>query len=119
MVVEATEVGKRDLNFQTWEPLVLAAGYLFATFDGLNRYYVRAEDRELIPVLQVPVNVFDQYVSAEQWATQRQVQRLTEALKQKENCISQEAYDRVVACLKQTRTRLERLQNNLVAGAVG
>jgi FkbM family methyltransferase len=114
IVVEATEVGKRDLNYQTWEPLVLGADYLYATFDGLNRFYVRAEDRDLIPTLQVPANVFDQFVPAEQWAASRQVQRLTEALKQKESCITQEAYDRVVACLRQTRSRLEKLQESML-----
>ncbi len=28
-----------------WEPKILAADYLYATFDGLNRFYVRGEDR--------------------------------------------------------------------------
>lgn len=42
-----------------WESLLLENDYLFAAFDGLNRYYVRSEDRDLIPVLAVPVNVMD------------------------------------------------------------
>lgn len=46
-----------------WEPLLLANDYLFAAFDGLNRYYVRSEDRDLIPVLAVPVNVMDGAIS--------------------------------------------------------
>jgi FkbM family methyltransferase len=65
LVIEATEAGSPVPTHEAWESLVLAADYLFATFDGLNRYYVRAEDRELLPVLQVPVNVFDDYVLAE------------------------------------------------------
>ena len=36
---------------QTWEPQLLAADYLFAVFDGVNRVYVRAEDRSLLPAL--------------------------------------------------------------------
>lgn len=63
VVVEATRPHTSDATHETWEHLVLAAGYLFAFFDGLNRFYVRHEDRELIPRLAVPANVFDNYVS--------------------------------------------------------
>jgi FkbM family methyltransferase len=44
-----------------WEPALLASGYLFALFDGVNRVYVREEDRHLWPVLSVPVNVSDNF----------------------------------------------------------
>jgi FkbM family methyltransferase len=50
---------------ETWEPLILSYDYLFAFFDGLNRYYVRSEDRHLIPALAVPVSVLDDYVPFE------------------------------------------------------
>jgi hypothetical protein len=46
-----------------WESLLLENDYLFAAFDGLNRYYVRSEDRDLAPVLAVPVNVMDGAIS--------------------------------------------------------
>lgn len=61
VVIEATEVGKPDLNFDRWEDVILAADYTFAAFDGLNRYYVRSEDASLIPALQVPANVHDEF----------------------------------------------------------
>jgi FkbM family methyltransferase len=61
VVVEATRPGTNDLCYEQWEPVLLAADYLFAFFDGLNRYYVRAEDRALIPLLAVPANVFDNF----------------------------------------------------------
>ncbi len=47
---------------ETWEPTLLAADYRFATFDGLNRYYLRAEDADLLPRLAVPVNVLDDFI---------------------------------------------------------
>jgi FkbM family methyltransferase len=72
VLVEATEVGRPVLNHEKWEPLLLAADYKFATFDGLNRYYVRAEDEDLIPRLQVPPNVFDDFVPWE-WLEARNV----------------------------------------------
>lgn len=44
-----------------WEPGLLAADYLFACFDGVNRFYLRAEDRDLLPRLAVPVNALDDF----------------------------------------------------------
>ena len=47
---------------ETWEPRLLGSGYLFAAFDGVNRYYVRSEDADLLPAFDAPVNVSDNYV---------------------------------------------------------
>lgn len=65
VVVEATEPGARIPSHEEWEPVLLEADYLFAFFDGLNRYYVRSEDRELLEPLGVPVNILDDYVPYE------------------------------------------------------
>ena len=46
-------------NWQDWEPLVLSAGYVFALFDGLSRYYVRQEEALLARRLRLPPGVFD------------------------------------------------------------
>jgi FkbM family methyltransferase len=73
LVIEATEVGNPTPNHDPWEPLVLAADYRYATFDGLNRYYVRSEDAELVPLLQTPANVFDDYVLFEQQRLEREL----------------------------------------------
>jgi FkbM family methyltransferase len=61
LVIEATEAERPTPNHGLWEPVVLAADYQYATFDGLNRYYVRAEDAHLAPRLAVPINLFDEY----------------------------------------------------------
>ena len=50
---------------EVWEPLVLAADYLTATCDGLNRYYVRAEDEALLDAFRTPVNALDNFVPYE------------------------------------------------------
>jgi FkbM family methyltransferase len=68
VVIEATEQGSSKPNHQLWEDLILERNYLFATFDGLNRYYVRVEDEALIPSLQVPVNILDDVLVYEQEA---------------------------------------------------
>jgi len=76
VLVEATAQNSQTPNHETWEPLLLTADYQFATFDGLNRYYVRAEDRDLLPRLAVPPNVFDDFVPI------RHVERVQELEKQ-------------------------------------
>ncbi len=62
VVVEATQPATTIPTHDQWEHLLLDAGYLFGAFDGLNRYYVRDEDSELLPALATPVNVTDDYV---------------------------------------------------------
>jgi FkbM family methyltransferase len=62
VVVEATRPNTTLPAHQEWEPLLLEAGYLFAYFDGLNRFYVRGEEPALLEGFRVPVNVCDNYV---------------------------------------------------------
>lgn len=64
VVVEAILPGKPILAHESWEYILLEADYVFAYFDGVNRYYVRNEDRGLLERFAAPPNVFDGYVSA-------------------------------------------------------
>ncbi|MBX9588617.1 MAG: FkbM family methyltransferase [Hyphomonadaceae bacterium] len=47
VVVEAVAPGSMEASWQAWEPALLAAGYAFAFFDRLNRFYVAHEAAEL------------------------------------------------------------------------
>ncbi|HXB53141.1 MAG TPA: FkbM family methyltransferase [Vicinamibacteria bacterium] len=70
LVIEATEplnaMPRSPLdvvpNHHRWEAKVLGAGYSFAAFDGLNRYYVREEDRGLAEALAAPISILDNFV---------------------------------------------------------
>ncbi len=42
---------------EPWHDLLDAAGYEFATFDGINQYYTSYECRDLIPLLNAPVSL--------------------------------------------------------------
>lgn len=44
-----------------WEALVLQANYELALCDGINRYYVAAERRELLAPLALPPNILDEF----------------------------------------------------------
>lgn len=68
LVIEATKPAQAPsdwdhveaiANWQEWEPLVLSAGYVFALFDGLSRFYVRQEEAPLAHRLRLPPGVFD------------------------------------------------------------
>jgi FkbM family methyltransferase len=60
-----------------WEPLLLAADYHFGLFDGINRFYVRGEDKALLSRLKAPANAQDDYVH-HRWSDE--IQSLREQL---------------------------------------
>ena len=62
IVVEATKVNCQEPAWDDWEPFLLQRGYLFAYFDGLNRYYLRDEDAWRKDYFQLPPCVFDNFV---------------------------------------------------------
>lgn len=64
VLVESTEPCTQRPAWADWEPILLAADYRFAWFDGLNRFYVRRESSDLLRHFEVPPNVFDQFVPA-------------------------------------------------------
>jgi FkbM family methyltransferase len=59
----SSETGRN--SHDEWEPYLLRADYLFAFFDGINRFYVRKEDAHLLPFLQVPANFTDHFIPYE------------------------------------------------------
>lgn len=65
VVIESTQPTTEIASHQEWEPILIASGYLFAYFDGLNRYYVRAEDEALLESFKIPVNQFDLFLPYE------------------------------------------------------
>jgi FkbM family methyltransferase len=63
IVVEATEPFSPTKKTEAFEDLLLAAGYRFRWFDGLNAWYVAAEhDDELRGAFETPPNYFDDFV---------------------------------------------------------
>ena len=64
LVVEALDPITKEPRFAEWEAEVLANGYHFAYFDGLNRFYVAGEHAELLASLTTPPNVLDQFLTS-------------------------------------------------------
>jgi FkbM family methyltransferase len=62
VVVEATRPQEQHLTELGWESHLVAQGYVFVYFDGLNRFYVAEEKRELAKAFSVPPNIFDDFI---------------------------------------------------------
>ena len=71
VLVEATHPMTQRPSHEAWEATLLNAGYDFAYFDGLNRFYVAKEHSELSKLVAVPPNVFDDFVAVNQIEAER------------------------------------------------
>ena len=63
--IEATRPMTNIPCHQEWEPILLEQGYLFAAFDGINRFYLRGDLVGWLHHFAYPVNALDFYVKAE------------------------------------------------------
>ena len=77
LLIEATIPGKPLPSHQKWEPMLLAADYALAYCDGVNRFYVSHEQASrLLPRLQLPPNVWDDFIMFREVQLQEQLQNL-------------------------------------------
>lgn len=59
ILVESTLPSTQVEDYEEWEPILLQANYDYVYFDGLNRFYVAHEHKELISSFRAPPNCFD------------------------------------------------------------
>lgn len=64
ILVESISPLENEPNHQLWESLLVEHGYLFAAFDGINRFYVPVEHEDLVDTLAYPISVLDRYEPA-------------------------------------------------------
>lgn len=106
LVVEAVTPLSHEPSHDAWHSLVIDAGYEFAVFDGLNRFYVECDHRELIGPLSYPVSALDGYVTYE---TVRQADAVAHLTKDNERLTG------AVAHLTKESERLARERAQLAA----
>ncbi len=70
VLVEATIPSTQLENHEVWESVLIDADYRFAYSDGLNRFYVAAEQSERLKAFSYPPNSFDGFVLADQAAAE-------------------------------------------------
>ncbi|MBL4307087.1 FkbM family methyltransferase [Vibrio fluvialis] len=102
LLIEATKPNTTEENYSTWEYLVLNSDYVFAYADGVNRYYVANERKEeLLPSLKYPPNIFDKFISSDQFNIGKRAQQVELKLQDAE------------LKLHNAELRLEQLELNL------
>jgi heptosyltransferase II len=78
LLIEATFPNSQTPSHRTWEDLVLGGGYLFASFDGINRFYAAEEEPSLVDRL-APANALDRFVPASVQLVHEELERLRTA----------------------------------------
>jgi FkbM family methyltransferase len=99
VLIEATRPHQTETTHEGWEYLLLEADYRFTYFDGLNRFYLRAEDAALARHFDVPPNVFDDYILYEHIA---QVESI--------GATCQRRIEEMVAVMQNQHDAIERLK---------
>ena len=81
-------------NFKKWEPILLRSGYIFAYFDGLNRFYVSEENKKFLTYFQVGICVWDNF------SKYQQVNRIVELdwseVKKSAECLAASSRDKML-----------------------
>ncbi len=62
LIVESNLPDQQVQAFEHWEPMVVAGGYRFALYDGLNRWYAAEEHPEHLAALAAPLSTFDDVI---------------------------------------------------------
>lgn len=116
VVVEATEPLSGAPTHEPWEPALLDAGYAFAQFDGLNRWFARADDADLVNRLSVPVSALDGWEPyawvARVAALEAEVASLSDAVARAGALMTRE---HVISALESLESGYERLRRALDA----
>jgi FkbM family methyltransferase len=85
LVIEATRPNSTEELHDEWENCVLAAEYVLAYTDGLNRFYVAKEHGELLDSLRFPPNVFDEFIRSEQLDSELRARQAEDKARQAED----------------------------------
>jgi hypothetical protein len=76
IVMESVHPSSHQGLEHEWEPYLLAQGYEFVYFDGLNRFYIAHEQAQLRECFATPPNVFDSFRPFREVSLQREIDQL-------------------------------------------
>lgn len=76
VVIEATLPNSKEESHDQWEALLTQSAYQLVYQDGLNRYYLADEKKELEMHFRYPPNVFDEFVRAPEYQAQMKAEGL-------------------------------------------
>ena len=119
LCIEAVHPGTSEPSHGAWEGVLLARGYAFVAFDGVNRWYVATEHADLAENLAVPFNVLDAgidgWVSAETVEMRKMQGRVIQRtawqreliLHEREHTVPKEEYEKHIHELRSALTQVE------------
>jgi FkbM family methyltransferase len=79
-VIESTAPNSTIPTHQSWEPILLDHGYLLATFNGVNRFYLRGDKAAALEIFKLPVSAQDNYRRADVVDLERRLKLLEDRL---------------------------------------
>lgn len=117
ILAEATRPGSSEPRIEAFADVLVAADYRQCWFDGLNVFFLAAEhEARLAPCFKAPVNVFDDFVRADENAAvaragvaERRIAELVRALQEAQAGLAETvaSYDSKVAALEAESDRLQ------------
>ena len=112
ILVESTEPLSDKPTYRTWEALLVGRGYHFVYDDGLNRFYVADEKKNLDKAFSHPPNVFDDFLKASEYELRIESQANRLAVSERDQWRSTAEYlreenERREAALVEHRRQLE------------
>ncbi|MGR8981494.1 MAG: FkbM family methyltransferase [Gammaproteobacteria bacterium] len=105
VVVESTRPNSTEETHGEWEGILIAANYIFAYADGLNRYYLADEQKELLHFFTYPPNVFDDFVRIDIVQANSRAQQLESRVNQAETKAQQ--VESLIVQLSETQAMLD------------
>ena len=133
VLVESTVPNSKKEADLSWEKELTSRGYSFVRFDGLNRFYVHEDHKDLEEPLSISPNVFDGFVISDTSSSsfsasikkakeaakalyRKQIKDLTKQIEDKERLVAEEqqrSRDTDDASLRERQIEIERLNNEL------
>jgi Methyltransferase FkbM domain len=108
VVAEAIESCSTSARQHDWESILLNAGYQFAAFDGINRFYVDHEHDHLIPILAYPISALDHFVTSSTGSSKAELDQTLEELR-----VRTSECESLRRSLDEVRAELERARHAL------
>lgn len=108
VLVEATLPMSQVESYDSWEPTLIEADYIFAYADGLNRFYIAKEHADLVAAFKFPPNVFDGFVQINQQKTAIAQTRVAEERAARAEIAQQD----LMILLEQANTELQQYKES-------
>lgn len=88
ILVESTLPGTSTENYSSWEHIILSSGYSFVYFDGLNRFYISNEHRDLKSNFNLPPYIGDGFITHGQRRAEDEAFNLKDRISRMERSLS-------------------------------